>query len=124
MFKPTKDFPLLERYKAKFAINENTIFAYDGVIYTNYELPEHSIIHEQTHLKQQKKIGLDKWVDSYLGDNDFRLKVEIDAYKNQLRSVKDRNQRNLLKISCARDLSSTLYDNITSYENAFEYLKV
>jgi hypothetical protein len=124
MFKPTKDFPLLERYKAKFAINENIIFAYNDIIYTNFELPEHLIIHEKTHLKQQQKIGLDKWVDSYLGDNDFRMKVEIEAYRNQLKSVKDRNQRNLLKISCARDLSSTLYDNITSYENAIKYLSV
>lgn len=122
MFKSTSEFPLLERYKAKFAINENTIFAYDGVIYTNHNLPDHLIVHESTHFKQQEKYGLKSWVDLYLDAPTFRLKMELQAYRNQLQSVKDRNAKNNLKIQCAQDLSSNLYGNILTFEEAFKQL--
>jgi hypothetical protein len=121
-FKLTSEFPLLKKYKEKFAINENTIFAYDSVIYTNYDLPEHLIIHEQTHLKQQERYGLANWVNAYLEDSEFRLKMEIEAYRKQLASVKDRNERNNLKIKCCQDLSSALYGNLLTYNLAFKKL--
>ena len=123
MFKPQNEFPLLNKYREKFTITDRTIFAYDGVIYTNNDLPEHLIIHEQTHFKQQKRYGLADWVNAYLEDSEFRLKMEIEAYKNQLNSVKDRNQRNFLKIKCAEDLSSSLYGGIINYNSAFKLLK-
>ena len=121
-FKLTSEFPLLKKYKEKFAINENTIFAYDSVIYTNYDLPEHLIIHEQTHLKQQERYGLANWVNAYLEDSEFRLKMEIEAYRKQLASVKDRNERNNFKIKCCQDLSSALYGNLLTYNLAFKKL--
>jgi hypothetical protein len=53
--KPQKDFPLMERYKKVFPIDDKTIFAYNGDIYCNYPLPPDLIIHEETHLRQQEK---------------------------------------------------------------------
>jgi len=121
--KPTSEFPLLARYKERFDINERTIFAYDNVIYANYSLPDHLIIHEQTHFAQQAKYGLDNWVEQYLADDSFRLKMELQAYRRQLQSVKDRNERNKLRIIVAKDLSGSLYGGISTYEDAFMKLK-
>lgn len=123
-FKPQSEFPLIERYREQFAVNEYTVFAYNGVIYTNNDLPEHLIIHEETHLKQQRehRFGVAGWVEDYLNDNVFRLKVEAQAYRNQLASVKDRNNRNYLKIQCARDLAGPLYGNLLSYNEAFKLI--
>ena len=62
MFKPQHEFLLLDKYKEKFTITDRTIFAYDGVIYTNSILPSHLVEHESCHFKQQKKYGLDNWL--------------------------------------------------------------
>lgn len=121
--RPQKEFPLLEKYKKVFKIDRNTIFAYDKIIYTNGILPDHLIIHEETHLNQQKELGLDKWVDLYLRNKNFRLNQEIEAYKNQINSINDRNGRIKVRTKCAKDLSSELYGNIISYEEAYRLIK-
>lgn len=120
IFKPTSEFPLLKLYQEKFYIDKNTIFAYDGVIYTNNELPENLIVHERTHLKQQEKYGLAEWVKSYLEDENFRIKMETQAYRNQLRSISDRNDRARMRMRCAIDLSGNMYGNIMTYDQAFK----
>ena len=118
-----KEFPLLERYKEKFEITDTTIFAYDGNIYCDYELTNDLLIHEMTHLKQQEVIGLDGWVEKYLNDDDFRLRMEIDAYRKQIISLKDGNKKARCRIECAKALSSPLYGNIINYEEALQVLK-
>lgn len=123
MIRPLKEFPLMYRYKKVFPIDENTIFAYDGDIYTNNKLPNHLIVHEEEHLRQQEEIGLDKWVYQYLTDTDFRLKMEVFAYNAQLDSIKDRNKRFLIRVACANMLSSKLYGNLVSKEQAMKLLK-
>jgi len=122
IIKPTKEFPLLKKYKKKFDISETTIFAYDNIIYANSQLPNHLIIHESTHFKQQEKYGLKKWVKKYLKNDEFRLEMEIEAYRNQVNSIKDRNQRNRLKIKCCRDLSSSLYGNLLTFDEAMKII--
>lgn len=124
MIKPQSEFPLLDKYKEKFAITENTIFAYDGEIYSNNQLPDHLIVHELTHHKQQDRDGLDYWVENYLNNPEYRLKQEIEAYKNQLSVIKDRNDRFKLQMECAINLSSDLYGNIISYSEAMKAIKV
>ena len=117
------EFPLLDKYKTIFDITNNTIFAYDGCIYTNNELSPDLLIHEQTHLKQQEKYGLDTWVEYYLKDVNFRLKVEIEAYRKQLESIKDREFRFHIRNESAKNLSSSLYGNIINYEEALKLLR-
>ena len=121
--RPQSEFPLIEEYAKHFKITENTIFAYDNAIYTNNDLPHHLIVHEETHLKQQERDGLDFWVNNYLKNEGYRLLQEIEAYKAQLASIPDRNARNLVRLESARNLSSALYANIISYEKALEMLK-
>lgn len=122
-YKTQKDFPLLDVYQKVFDVTDRTIFAYDDTIYTNYKLPPDLIVHEETHLKQQKKYGLDKWVTNYFIDLDFRLKMEVEAYKRQLESIKDRNRRFLVRLESAENLSSSLYGNIINLEEAKKLLK-
>lgn len=122
IYKPQSEFPLLERYKEVFGVTPNTIFAYDKVIYCDYELPEHLQIHERRHLIRQQKIGVDEWVDKYLTDTQFRLNEEVIAYKEQLESVKNRSARHRLRIQCANDLASPLYGNIVTLQEAIKLL--
>lgn len=121
--RPQSEFPHLEAFKERFAITKDTIFAWDNVIYTNNQLPNHLIVHERTHHEQQHRDGLEYWLDKYLNDNKYRLKSEIEAYSHQLTVVSDRNQKYLLRIECAKNLASDLYGNIISYEDAFNKLK-
>jgi len=124
MLKLQKEFPNLELFKKHFAVTDRTIFAWDDSIYCNYNLSPDLIIHEQTHLKQQKKYGLDVWLERYIDDEEFRLKMELQAYRKQLMSIKDREKRNRVRMQVAKDLSSDLYNNIISYEEAFIKLKI
>lgn len=123
MLKPQSEFPLLEKYKEKFPINQFTIFAYDGSIYCDYPLPPDLVVHETTHLKQQEKYGLDTWVDRYLNDNKFRLDMELEAYRKQLASIKDRELRFHVKQDCIDSLTSGLYGNLLNREDAKLLLK-
>lgn len=125
MIKPINKFPLLDRYEERFPAiigNNNVIFAYDGDIYTNTKLPDHLLVHENTHLKQQEEIGADKWVELYLNNDNFRLNQEIEAYRNQLKAIKDGNLRIYWKIKSSKDLSSKFYGNIITYEEAYKLL--
>ena len=119
---PQSEFPLLKEYSKHFDITPSTIFAYDHKIYSNNSLPEHLIVHEQTHHKQQDEYGLDNWVEKYLNDNKFRLLMEIEAYQTQLKSIKDRNSRAKVAMESAKNLSSSLYGNIIDYKEALKVL--
>ena len=82
----------------------------------------HLKIHEITHHEQQKRDGLEYWVEHYLTDPKYRLRMEVEAYKHQLTIITDRNDRTKLRIRCAHDLSSSLYGNICTYEEALKLL--
>ncbi len=114
----------MKEYKEKFAVTDRTIFAYNGLIYTDDVLPHHLIVHEQTHHLQQERDGLKYWVDNYLNNDQYRLDQEIEAYRNQLKSIKDRNDRFKLQMECARNLSSDLYGGIISYSEAMKAIKI
>ena len=118
-----KDFPLLEIYNKVFDITDKTVFAYDDTVYTNYKLTPDLLIHEETHLKQQEKHGLEEWVYNYFVSISFRLEMEVEAYRKQLSSIKDRNERTKIRIESAKNLSSSLYGNIINYEEAYALLK-
>lgn len=122
IYKPQEECPALERYKKVFPIEFGTIIAYDKVIYSNFKLPIHLEIHERRHLIRQQKMGLDIWVTNYLENPLFMLKEEVLAYREQVDSIKDRNERDILRRQCAKDLSSKLYNNIVTYQEAYNLL--
>ena len=122
MLKPQKDFKYLDLYKEKFNITDKTIFAFDGDIYCDYDLPHHLLVHEKVHLLQQGK-NPHEWVFNYLNSDKFRLNQEVGAYKAEIASIKDKNERLRHLIYCSKILSSDLYGEIISYEEAYKLLK-
>lgn len=122
--KPQKDFPLMDEYRKLFAITNKTIFALADTIYTDYDLTPDLLVHELVHLEQQRRVGTTEWVYDFLEYPDKRLKYELEAYRKQLQSIKDRNYRAKVRWSSADNLSSPLYGNIISRQDAFDLLKV
>lgn len=120
---PQGEFPHIDIFKGRFEITDRTVFAWDNVIYSNYVPSNDLITHEITHHRQQKKYGLQNWLEYYIKDDKFRLKMEIEAYRNQLNDIKDRNQRAKLRMELSKHLSSPMYGNIISYEEAVRELK-
>lgn len=122
---PTKNFPLLAKYKAKFQIDETTAFPYNHIIYTDRPetITPELIIHEEVHFKQQDEMGLDNWIEKYFEDTNFRVKVEIEAYSAQLKYFEyNKDIHDMIKIQCAKALSSPMYGNILTYKEAYQLL--
>ena len=111
-------FPLLFKVKKKFDLTfkqlENIIFTYGDTIYHSKDMPAHLVAHEITHVFQQQKFGVKEWWKKYLEDPEFRLEQELEAYRQQYKVAKARNEVEsafvLEKIS--EDLSSEIYGNI------------
>lgn len=122
--RPQSEFPLMEEYKKKFNVTDQTIFALFPSIYTNYKLTPDLMVHEMTHISQQTKIGVKEWVYDFLEYPAKRLEFELQAYRTQLKSIKDRNHRDKIRRQSATNLSSSLYGNIISYQEAWDKLKV
>lgn len=124
MIKPLKDLPILQNIKENFpAIDDKrVIIAYGDSIYTDGVVNYLKVIHENTHLKQQKELDKDKWWDKYIADPEFRLSQEVEAYSNEAKAaketIKDRNTRYLYIRQIILDISSEMYGNIISYEKA------
>ena len=109
--------------------NSRVIFTYGETLYvplTSAPIPDHLIVHEQTHTKQQ---GEDPkaWWDRYFIDIPFRLAQEIEAYKAQYvyykSRIKDRNQQNRFIVDLAKMLSSPIYGNSITTSEAIKKLK-
>lgn len=124
LIRPQKDFPFLEEYKKHFDTTKGTIFACYPHIYTDYPLTKDLLVHELVHLRQQEAIGLKEWVYDFLYDPQKRLDYEVEAYREQLQSIKDRNHRVKIWYESARQLSSSLYGNIIEYQDALDKIRV
>lgn len=63
---------------------EGIVFTYNGKIYSPHakELPQHLLLHEMVHVKQQGNDS-DSWWNRYLTDIEFRLEQELEAYTEQ-----------------------------------------
>ena len=109
------------------SFDDGIIFAYNRHIYTKYPMPDYKEVHENTHLLQQTLIGsADVWWEKYLEDKEFRLEQEIQAYKAEMRYVKEyiKNREIVAQIrhQNAIDLSSEIYGKIISYTEAHRIL--
>jgi len=124
--KPQIEFPYYKEYLLRFPIDENTIFVFKDTIFTNNEISYDILAHEGKHLAQQNKIGAKKWIKRYLKEDSFRLIQEIEAYRHQLKTVRktgDRQEYAHILIECAMNISSKLYGNIITYQEALKLLK-
>jgi hypothetical protein len=114
--KPLNKFRRLKEFSKFFKINKDTVIAYDNTIYSNRELYPDVLEHEKVHLQQQKKYGLDTFTKKYLNDKKFRLEMEAEAYKIQLKSIEDKDLREAVRLDCINGLISGLYGKISKRE--------
>lgn len=108
---------------------KGVLIAYDGKIYCSKKPSQDSIVHEETHLEQQKRIGgSDIWWEKYLHEKEFRLAQELEAYGRQFRFM-DKHYNNKRWIEMAKDfhiksLCSPQYGEMISVEEAKRILGV
>lgn len=113
---PLNKFRRLKEFSKYFKITEETVVAYDGIIYSNKELHPDVLVHEKVHLDQQKKHGLATFTQKYLNDKKFRLDMEKEAYLKQLVSIKDEGLKQAVLEDILTGLTSGLYGTLTRDE--------
>lgn len=114
---PPPNYVQIKKHFPTADLNNGTVFTYFPDIYIKGHIQPHLLIHEQTHLNQQEKIGVIEWWKKYFNDPDFRISQEIEAYHNQYKY----NPAIINEI--ARDLSSSLYGSIINYKSAMASIK-
>jgi hypothetical protein len=121
--------PNIDKISARFNIKgrKNLIFTYGDTIFypAGRFIPEHLIVHESIHIKQQEPIGAEAWWDRYLKDDKFRLSQEVEAYHAQYLYVcqYQRRSKGIILAQTARDLSSEIYGDLCTYMDAQKYIK-
>jgi hypothetical protein len=99
------------------------IFTWGTALYNpdNGNIPRHLMIHEEIHEAQQRTYGIKAWWEKYLTDAEFRLKQELEAYRQQylfICGTHTREYRRPLLTKLARDLSGAIYGNLITFEEA------
>lgn len=115
---------MMEAYKEQFPIDKYTVFALGADIYTDYNLTPDLMVHELVHIKQQLEVGVKEWVYDFLYVPAKRLEYEVEAYREQIKSIKDRNHKMRVYLESCRKISAPLYGNIVTFEEAKQMLKV
>lgn len=126
MRRSNKKPEIYKKLKRKFGVkwDNGLIITYGDTAYSKKRIPRIKYVHEKVHSKRQLKLGVDKWWDKYLKDKNFRLAEELLAYKKEVEWIykqkADIGFRKKVIESMAQDLSSGMYGNIISYDNALK----
>jgi hypothetical protein len=110
-----------------------TLFAYGNDLYNpgGWQIPNHLMVHEETHGLRQivytedgEVLGVEGWWKMYLEDSRFRFDEELMAYKAQYQYFCrwKSNVRKQTEFLCnlAVELSSELYGNLIGVEDAMK----
>ncbi len=105
---------------------KDIVFTFGETLYSpgGHDIPDHLMVHEQTHSLQQRVMGIDNWWVKYLVDDSFRLDQEVEAYARQYKFFKNKHSRQTKQFlnKIAKDLSSKMYGNLCSFERAKELI--
>jgi len=110
------------------ANKQGVIFTYGDILYApNVHSISHDLMkHEETHQRQQEKMGKDIWWDRYFNEPEFRLSQELEAYRNQYKYTQinygRKLRREVLK-NISKDLSSSIYGNLITKVKATQLIK-
>jgi len=113
---------LVEQFGVSF--EDGTCITYgDGIhLHHSQKLSDHLLEHEKVHVIQQHQYGVEAWWVRYLSDPEFRKQQEGEAYRKQWQYIKstrkDRNAAFRLKIQILKHLSSPMYGNCCSMQDA------
>lgn len=110
-------------YDMAAAWEKGIAITYAGVIHSKYtEIPPDVLIHEEIHIRQQAGIEPMEYVERFLADKDFRRANELEAFQAQAKylreNVKDRNDLAKRLHFIWLSISSPLYGNMITYEEA------
>jgi len=117
--------PNYEIIRMLFKLTDENVFAYYPHIYNPHKLnlDPSIIVHEETHLEQQKN-GVEQWWQRYIADSAFRFAVELEAYQAQYKflkkKIKDRNKLAKFLNIIANDFASPAYGSICTWQEASE----
>lgn len=122
--------PNIGQIRKRFNLNgKHPIFTFGNQIYNPYgnPLPQHLIVHESVHSVQQEMFGeIGDWWERYLVDKEFRLSQELQAYQKQFKEIVETSGRQVKREwlkRLAKDLSSSLYGNLVSFEEAKQLIE-
>ena len=81
--------PNYAQIKAALPITEASIYCYGKTLYVPYkqEVPEDIMEHEKIHVEQQGSTP-EAWWEKYLSVPEFRLEMELEAYRAQYKFIK------------------------------------
>lgn len=115
---------IYKKLHRKFGVqwDDGIIIAYGENIHCKYKVSRHKYVHEKVHCKQQLKYGIDRWWGKYIKDKKFRLEQELEAYRKEKdyieSNIRDINLKKEMMDSILNDISSSIYGDIISYEEA------
>ena len=106
---------------------ENTVVTFGNNVYSEKPISNDLIAHELVHVKQQGK-NPNLWWKKYIADKAFRLDQEVEAHIAQMKDIKkhsgkDRNYIAVARARLASYLSSSMYGNCISYDEAYNELR-
>ena len=120
-------------------VDTQPIFCFGPDIYNPYghQLDKHIIAHEAVHYVQQQAVGTPElWWQRYLIDPEFRVREEVQAYREQIRSFKQTRiltkwgtrikppfkWRKNYALALAQALSSPMYGEVINKARAYHLL--
>ncbi len=109
-------------------LNQGVVFTYGEDVYVPNGKPlvDHVSVHEAIHIVQQRQRGRDSWWEWYLMDPKFRLREEVEAYRNQWEFLKNnysRSDRRKILKKLAHSLCGPIYGNAVNYDEAKELIQ-
>lgn len=105
----------------------NIVFTYGYQLFVPNKdsvIDKHLLEHEQTHALQQAEMGVEEWWKKYLADPGFRITQEVEAYRNQWRSMWTlpiKARAGYLTHIC-EGLSGAMYGNMVTPEEALHLI--
>ncbi len=113
---------IYEKCKRVFGVDwdRGVIITYGDTVYCKVPISDALIVHEQTHIDQQKAYGVEAWWDRYFVDVEFRLSQEVEAYRNQVKYMREhcpRAERRRLLALIYKDMAR-MYGGMCTEEEA------
>jgi len=105
---------VIDRFPA--VIGAAVVFSYGDKVYNPQAIrvPYEILAHEAVHADRQEIYGVEKWWDSYLTDDVFRLEEEFDAHLLEHEMLQEwcrnRAERRQYEAIMSKKLASPIYD--------------
>lgn len=103
---------------------DKTVVTYGNTIHSQYPLPPDVKIHELVHVRQQLAYGVEHWWNEYILNLEFRLRQEVQAYREQYKFAKDKTTKpQIFLTQLAKDLSGAMYGEMIDFNKAVKLIR-